>query len=77
MLLGALSQHVVYLHDGEVEPIRILPAPLTVLPDQLAYVHRVTLAVQQTLHPPAEINPSADIETLKDRLNTLAEGGLY
>jgi hypothetical protein len=46
---GALSQHVVYLHDGEVEPIRILPAPLTVLPDQLAYVHRVTLAVQRAL----------------------------
>jgi len=46
---GALSQHVVYLHDGEVEPIRILPAPLTVLPDQLAYVHRVTLALQRAL----------------------------
>ena len=46
---GALSHHVVYLHEGEVEPIRILPAPLTVLPEQLAYVHRVTLAVQRAL----------------------------
>ena len=46
---GALSQHVVYLRDGEVEPIRILPAPLTVLPDQLAYIHRVSLAVQSAL----------------------------
>jgi len=46
---GALSHHVVYLHDGEVEPIRILPAPITVLPEQLEYVHRVTLAVQRAL----------------------------
>ncbi len=46
---GALAQRVVYLHDGEVEPIRILPAPITVLPDQLAYVHHVTLTVQNAL----------------------------
>ena len=37
----------------------------------------VTLAVQQTLHPPAAINPDAAIKTLKDRLNTLADGGMY
>ena len=37
----------------------------------------VTLAVQQTLHPPAEINPEPAIKTLKDRLNTLADGGMY
>ncbi|HET9039054.1 MAG TPA: hypothetical protein VFN40_02725 [Gemmatimonadales bacterium] len=47
--VGALDHHVVYLHEGEVEPIRILPAPLTVLPEQIAYVHRVTLAVQEAL----------------------------
>jgi len=47
--VGALNHHVVYLHEGEVEPIRILPAPLTVLPEQLAYVHRITLAVQGAL----------------------------
>jgi hypothetical protein len=47
--VGALNHHVAYLHEGEVEPIRILPAPLTVLPEQLAYVHRVTLAVQGAL----------------------------
>lgn len=46
---GALAQHVVYVHEGEVEPIRILPAPITVLPDQLAYVHHVTLTVQNAL----------------------------
>ena len=32
-----------------VEPIRILPAPITVLPDQVAYVHHVTLTVQEAL----------------------------
>ena len=37
----------------------------------------VTLAVQQTLHPPASINPEEAIKTLKDRLNTLADGGMY
>jgi multiple sugar transport system substrate-binding protein len=37
----------------------------------------VTLAVQQTLHPPAKLNPKSAIDTLRDRLNTLAEGGLY
>ncbi|HEX3233983.1 MAG TPA: hypothetical protein VHR41_07280 [Gemmatimonadales bacterium] len=38
-----------YLHDGELEPVRILPCPITVLPDQLAYLHHVTLVVQNAL----------------------------
>jgi hypothetical protein len=46
---GALAHHVSYLHDGEVEPIRILPAPIAVLPDQLTYIHHVTLTVQNAL----------------------------
>ena len=46
---GALAQHVVYLHEGTVEPIRILPAPLTVLPDQVDYLHQVTLTIQAAL----------------------------
>ena len=46
---GALDRHVVYLHEGTVEPIRVLPVPITVLPEQLAYIHRVTLAVQRAL----------------------------
>jgi len=46
---GALAQHVVYLHEGEITPIRILPAPITILPDQLAYIHHVTLTVQNAL----------------------------
>jgi len=37
----------------------------------------VTLAVQDSLHPPAKIDPQAAINTLKSRLNTLADGGMY
>ena len=37
----------------------------------------VTLAIQSSLHPPAGINPKAAIETLRDRLNTVADGGMY
>ena len=46
---GALAQHVVYLHEGQVEPIRVLPTPITILPDQLAYLHYVTLTLQNAL----------------------------
>jgi multiple sugar transport system substrate-binding protein len=37
----------------------------------------VTLAIQDSLHPPRGINPQAAINTLKDRLNILADGGMY
>jgi multiple sugar transport system substrate-binding protein len=37
----------------------------------------VTLAIQQTLHPPAKINPQRAIDTLRSRLKTLANGGMY
>jgi multiple sugar transport system substrate-binding protein len=37
----------------------------------------VTLAIQDSLHPPASINPQKSIETLRSRLNTLADGGMY
>jgi multiple sugar transport system substrate-binding protein len=37
----------------------------------------VTLAIQDSLHPPAEINPQDAISTLSDRLKILADGGMY
>jgi multiple sugar transport system substrate-binding protein len=37
----------------------------------------VTLAVQSSLHPPAGIDPQKGIATLRERLNTLADGGMY
>ncbi len=46
---GAISRHLIYLHGGEMEPIRVLPAPITVLPNQLTYIHHVTLTVQNAL----------------------------
>jgi hypothetical protein len=46
---GAVARHLVYMRDGRMEPIRILPAPITVLPEQLAYLHHVTLTVQNAL----------------------------
>jgi multiple sugar transport system substrate-binding protein len=45
-------------------------------PETPAYAD-VTLAIQQTLHPPAKIDPQSAIDTLADRLKTLAEGGMY
>ncbi len=36
----------------------------------------VTLAIQDTLHPPASVTPDA-INTLGDRLKILADGGMY
>jgi hypothetical protein len=46
---GALERHVFYLHDGELDPIRILPCPITILPSQLSYIHAVTLILQEAL----------------------------
>jgi multiple sugar transport system substrate-binding protein len=36
----------------------------------------VTLSIQQTLHPPASINPVANIHTISSCLTTLSSGGL-
>lgn len=37
----------------------------------------ISLAIQQTLHPPDKLDPNAAIPTLEDRLRTVAEGGLF
>lgn len=37
----------------------------------------VTLAIQDSLHPPRSINPEQSINTLRDRLKILADGGMY
>ena len=38
-------RHLIYLRGGEPEAIRVLPCPVTVLPDQLAYVHYVSQTI--------------------------------
>ncbi|MBV9197613.1 MAG: ABC transporter substrate-binding protein [Solirubrobacterales bacterium] len=43
---------------------------------QTPFYGDVTLAIQQTLHPPANINPAPDITSLHSCLTTLLKGGL-
>jgi hypothetical protein len=35
----AIRRHLVYVRDGEVDAIHMLPCPIAVLTDQLAYIH--------------------------------------
>jgi hypothetical protein len=56
-LLGLLQRiereagrrHLVYLRDGKTEVIRVMACPLTILPDQQAYIHFVSLTIQNAL----------------------------
>ncbi len=41
----ARRQHLIYLRDGDPEAVRVLPCPITVLPDQLAYIHYVSQTI--------------------------------
>jgi hypothetical protein len=45
----AKRRHLVYLRDGEPETLRILPIPLTVLPDQLNYIQYVSQTIMGAL----------------------------
>jgi hypothetical protein len=45
----AARRHVVYLRDGQSEGIHIMPCPMTVLPNQLAYIHHVSLTIHNAL----------------------------
>jgi hypothetical protein len=46
---GACERHVIYLHDGQLDPIRILPCPIAVLPSQVSYIRAVTVIVQEAI----------------------------
>jgi len=45
----SFRRHLIYLRDGELDTIRVLPCPITVLPDQLAYLHFVSLTIHNAL----------------------------
>jgi hypothetical protein len=45
----AYRRHLIYLRDGKGEAIRIMPRPLTILPDQIAYIHSVSLTILNAL----------------------------
>jgi hypothetical protein len=48
-------RHLVYLRDGKTEVIRVMACPLTILPDQQAYIHVVSLTIQNALKRLPEI----------------------
>lgn len=43
---GGTARHLDYFSDGVVQTIRVFPCPVTILPEELEYVHRVV----RTLH---------------------------
>lgn len=43
---GAIARHMDYFMDGVVHTIRVFPCPITLLPEQVEYVHQVV----RTLH---------------------------
>jgi hypothetical protein len=47
--LEAGRRHLVYLRDGQQDVIVVFPWPVAALPDQLSYIHFVSLTVQNAL----------------------------
>jgi hypothetical protein len=45
----ASRRHIVYLRDGKLETTPVLACPITVLPDQLAYLQAVSLTILNAL----------------------------
>src|SRR4051812_17621926 len=45
----ATRRRLSYMRDGQLETIRILPCPVTVLPNQWAYLHTVSLTILNAL----------------------------
>jgi hypothetical protein len=45
----SFRRHIVYVREGQDEAVRVMPCPVTVLPDQLAYVHAVSLTLRNAL----------------------------
>lgn len=46
---AAVRRHLIYLHEARPEPIHIFLRPLAVLPEQLAYLHYVSLTILNAL----------------------------
>jgi hypothetical protein len=45
----ALRRHLIYLRDGQLDTIPVFACPMTVLPDQISYIHFVTQTIQTAL----------------------------
>jgi hypothetical protein len=46
---GSVARNLDYFHDGVRETIRVLPCPIAMLPDEVAYLHRVTRTLHEAL----------------------------
>jgi hypothetical protein len=45
----SLRRHIIYLRDGQPDAVHVMPCPLAMLPEQRAYIHIVTLTIQNAL----------------------------
>jgi hypothetical protein len=45
----AFRRHLGYLRDGQLDTVPVFACPMTVLPDQISYIHYVTLTIQSAL----------------------------
>jgi hypothetical protein len=45
----ALRRHLIYLRDGQLDPVPVFACPMTALPDQISYIHIVTQTIQNAL----------------------------
>ena len=46
---GSVARNLDYFHDGTRETIRVLPCPIAMLPEEIAYLHGVTRALHGAL----------------------------
>ncbi len=51
----AFRRQLIYTHQGQTEAIRVMLRPLAVMPDQLAYLHFVSLTIMNALKRVAEL----------------------
>ncbi|MEZ0334975.1 MAG: hypothetical protein ACAI18_13275 [Gemmatimonadales bacterium] len=46
---ASLERHLDYFMDGEVNTIRVLPLPITILPEQVQYLHKIVRTLHRAL----------------------------
>lgn len=51
----SLRRHLIYMREGQVEAVPVLPCPLAALPDQLSYIHYASLTILNALKRLPEI----------------------
>lgn len=52
---AAFDRHLLYLHDGRPDAIHVFLRPLAIMPDQLAYLHYVSLTIINALKRAPEL----------------------